>query len=156
MPEILSDKVATFPSTLSDWAVAAALNSPDSQTYGTKRQIVATTEIARILLLTGTTAKLKRFVQWTDLSDPTKQALAEACVVTLDMVRDLPDVRTNQPAVYAAIASISQQLVDGGLMAASTRTKLLNLADTAQSWADVNNNGEPVTVQAVERARRGA
>jgi hypothetical protein len=156
MAETLAAKVATFPAAMSDWSVADTLNTPDSAVYGTKRQVVPTQEIARILLMTGTTAKLERFIQWTDLSDAAKQSLAEACVTTLKMIRELPDVRAHQAPVYTALATISQQLVDGGLMAAATRTKLLALADVPRSWADVNNGGIAVTASDVETVRRAA
>lgn len=150
MPESLAAKVATFSSDVSDWAVVDALNAPDPQ-LAKKRVRIPISAVRSLYLARGFWGAIARVAN--DAAQPT--AVRDLCVTVRDTCTLLSELATDDPSNYAAAKAAADGLLAAGLIDQATHDALIALAEAPSSWSDINNGGQPVTVQAVEQARRG-
>lgn len=156
MAQTLSDKVATFAASAPDWQIADALNAPDAATYGAKTVDASISDARAILMTSGAWGKIVLIAEGalSPASDP-QQALAlrALCITVRDAHTNLTMFKMTDPATAAAVKGMVDSLQAATLVDGKTHDALLALGSVPASWADINNNGQPVDARAVGLAR---
>lgn len=146
---VLADKVSTFPAAMPEWAIADALNAVDPA-LPVRRSKVAVAEVRGLLLANGF---------WPRVVFGAEDVAATAdlrglCVTTRDTLVYLTQINADDPEVYAKTSAMIAGLLAFQLIDQATHDAIIALADTSQSWADLNNNGA-VSARDVGLARGG-
>lgn len=149
MTQTLEDAVADYPADIPDWAVANDMNTPKAE-LGMKRVNVAVSDARGLLMRSGSWAAIVLAAE----SNASAEVRA-AAITAHDSMVYLTEIETSDPATYAVTETMLAALVTGGVLPAATRDNLLEMAERPQSWADINNNGSPVTSRDVGLARGG-
>lgn len=149
MPQSLADKVATFAASKPDWQIADALNAPDATANGTKTVDASISDARAILMTSGAWGGI-----CLTADDTTKPAQVRAlCITVRDAHLNLTSFKMTDPATAAAVKSMVDSLLTATLIDQATHDALLALGTVPASWADINNNGQPVDARAVGLAR---
>ena len=139
--QILIDKVeeSQFQG-VPDWQIADALNAPDDSLPKVKQDIKP--QDLRLAFFTAI-PKIKRMAHQTylDSADPSVRELAEVCNLAMEAVsietREV--IFTSDPETYDQIQTLSQVLLDAGLISINQRNAVLALTERPVSWAEHNN-----------------
>jgi hypothetical protein len=145
----LADKVASFAADEPDWQIADALNAPDATANGTKTVDAAISDARAILMTSGAWGGICLTAE-----DTTKPAQVRAlCVTVRDAHQYLTSFKMTDPKTAAAVTGMVDSLLAATLIDQATHDALLALGTVPASWADLNNNGQPVDARAVGLAR---
>lgn len=142
----IAAKVAQFAG-VAEAEVAATLNAPDSN-LPTRRSDVATEDARKILLATGEWGAVILVAE----NIAASEQLRRACIVLRDTITQTATIPASTPMIYSATSGLLDGLVVAGILTNETRNALMALADTYQSWADMEGVGE-VTIRDVGIAR---
>ena len=154
--QTLIDKVAEAQfQGMPDWQVADVLNAPDNSLPKVRQDIKP--QDLRLAVFYAL-PKIRRMAHQTylDSADPSVRALAEVCNLAMEAVsietREI--IFTSDPETYDQIQTLSQVLLDAGLISINQRNAVLALTERPVSWAE-HNNLFPVTARDVGLARGG-
>lgn len=154
--QILIDRVAESQfQGMPDWQVADVLNAPDNSLPKVRQDIKP--QDLRSVFFTAI-PKIKRMAHQTylDSADPSVRALAEVCNLAMEAVsietREI--IFTSDPGVCNQVQTLSQVLLDAGIISIDIRNAVLALTERPVSWAE-HNNLFPVTARDVGLARGG-
>lgn len=133
---------------LPEWMAANLLNVPDVSLPKVKQK-VATGVAQQLLLTTGEWAKAVVAADNETLPEETRAA----AILMRDTIRQSSYIETDDPEAYEAVSLVLTKMVQVGLLSATTKDRLLALADRHPSWAEAN--GVQVTARTVGLARGG-
>lgn len=146
----LVEAVAAFELGTPEWAIADALNAPDAE-LATVKRAVEVSAVRSLLLTRGFWARI--VITAENTAAPLE--LRALCITARDTLLNLGTINCADPEVMGAVVAMVGGLVGAGLVDEVTGAELLELANGPQSWADINNNGRPVTVRDVGLALGG-
>lgn len=156
MAQSLSAKIATMAPGMVDWQVANLLNLPDATTNGTKAVNVAVSDARAILMTSTAWGQIVMIAEgkYNPLTNqPAAANLQAVCITVRDAHLNLTTFKMTDPATAAAVKGMVDSLLGAALISQATHDTLLALGVAPASWADLNNNGAPVTPRDVGLAR---